>query len=111
MKPRFIPFDADQMDLAILYADAFFTDGERRRKAGHIPDGINHTPAQKTPNGWGYVLRIGGQVFYDNGVVPEWFVKILLEVLVQLAAFVTFAEYLPPSIIAFIDNTAGQAAV
>ncbi|CAE7250911.1 unnamed protein product, partial [Symbiodinium necroappetens] len=32
-------------------------------------------------------------------------------VFAQLAAFVTFAAHLPQSIVAFIDNTAGQAAL
>ena len=36
-RPRFVPFDAAQLDMAVLYADAFFTDGERRHKAGHVP--------------------------------------------------------------------------
>ena len=40
MKPRFIPFYPDipdDLDTAVLYADAFFLDGERRHKAGHVP--------------------------------------------------------------------------
>jgi len=120
IKPRFIPFDAEHLDLAILYADAFFADGEKQHKAGHVPDGLNPTPDQRASNGWGYVLRIGDRVYYDHGVVPTWFVQLfsarkayiyMLEVFAQLAAFATFAAILPPSIIAFIDNTAGQAAL
>ena len=69
-RPRFVPFNADQLTMAVLYADAFFTDGERRHKAGHVPDGMNPSPHQRAANGWGYVLRIGDRVFYDHGVVP-----------------------------------------
>ena len=61
---------------AVLYADAFFSAGEVRHKAGHVPDGVSPTPRQKAANGWGYVIRIGDQVFYDHGVAPTWFVKI-----------------------------------
>ena len=74
IKPRFVPFDAANMEMAVLYADAFFT--ERRHKAGHVPDGLNPSPHQREANGWGYVLRIGDRVFYDHGVVPPWFVKL-----------------------------------
>ena len=120
IKPRFIPFDAKDIEVAVLYADAFFSAGEVRHKAGHVPDGVSPTQRQKAANGWGYVLRIGDQVFYDHGVAPTWFVKIfamrkayiyMLEILAQLVAFVTFGAKLPTAIIAFIDNTAGQAAL
>ena len=119
IKPRFIPFDAKDIEVAV-YADAFFSAGEVRHKAGHVPDGVSPAQRQKAANGWGYVLRIGDQVFYDHGVVPTWFVKIfatrkayiyMLEILAQLVAFVTFGAKLPTAIIAFIDNTAGQAAL
>ena len=119
-RPRFVPFNADQLAMAVLYADAFFTDGERRHKAGHVPDGMNPSPHQRAANGWGYVLRIGDRVFYDHGVVPPWFVKLfaarrayiyMLEVFAQIIAFAAFAKLMPPTIVAFIDNTAGQAAL
>ena len=35
----------------------------------------------------------------------------MLEILAQLIAFVTFGARLPAAIVAFIDNTAGQAAL
>ena len=120
VKPRFVPFDAANMEMAVLYADAFFTDGERRHKAGHVPDGLNPSPHQRAANGWGYVLRIGDRVFYDHGVVPPWFVKLfaarrayiyMLEVFAQIIAFAAFAQLMPPTVVAFIDNTAGQAAL
>eukprot|EP00439_Symbiodinium_sp_Y106_P084866 s539_g26.t2 len=61
IKPRFIPFDAKDIEVAVLYADAFFSAGEVRHKAGHVPDGVSATQRQKAANGWGYVLRIGDQ--------------------------------------------------
>ncbi|CAE7346880.1 unnamed protein product, partial [Symbiodinium sp. KB8] len=89
-RPRFVPFDAAQLDMAVLYADAFFTDGERRHKAGHVPDGMNPSPHQRAANGWGYVLRIGDRVFYDHGMMPPWFVKLF--VFAQIIAFAAFAK-------------------
>eukprot|EP00439_Symbiodinium_sp_Y106_P064261 s2243_g10.t1 len=59
IKPRFIPFDAKDIEVAVLYADAFFSAGGVRHKAGHVPDGVSPTHRQKAANGWGYVLRIG----------------------------------------------------
>ena len=88
MRTAFIPFDVEHMVLAVLYADAFFTDTEKKHKAGHVPDGLNPTPRREG-------------LLYDHGVVPEWFVKLflarkayiyMLEVFAQLAAFVTFLD-------------------
>ena len=59
-------------------------------------------------------------MFYDHGVVPPWFVKLfaarrayiyMLEVFAQIIAFAAFAQLMPPTVVAFIDNTAGQAAL
>ncbi|CAE7567933.1 unnamed protein product, partial [Symbiodinium microadriaticum] len=101
-RPRFVPFDAAQLDMAVLYADAFFTDGERRHKAGHVPDGMNPSPHQHAANGWGYVLRIGDRVFYDHGMMPPWFVKLFAarRVFAQIIAFAAFAKLMPPTIVA-----------
>ena len=44
------------------------TDGEKKHKVGHVPDGLNLTPRQRVANGWGYVLRLDGKVYYDHGV-------------------------------------------
>ena len=58
IRPRFIPFDTKDIEVAVLYADAFFAAGEVRHKAGHVPDGVSPTQRRKAANGWGYVLRI-----------------------------------------------------
>ena len=76
IKPRFIRFDAENIEVAVLYADAFFSAGEVRHKAGHVPGGVSPTRKQKAANGWGYVIRMGDGVFYDHGVAPTWFVKL-----------------------------------
>ena len=120
IRPRFIPFYPDDMDTAVLYADAFFLDGEQRHKAGHVPTTASAAAPNRTNNGWGFVLRLGGVVFYDHGVVPPWFLRkfearrafiYMLEVFAQVAALAAFATHLPGAVTAFIDNTAGQAAL
>ncbi|CAE7761557.1 unnamed protein product [Symbiodinium sp. KB8] len=82
--------DAGHMEMAVLYADAL-----KMHKAGHVPDGLNPTPRQMDG---------------DMCCAPTERCA-SLEVFAQLAAFVTFAAHLPQSIVAFIDNTAGQAAL
>ena len=120
IRPRFIPFHPDDMDTAVLYADAFFLDGEQRHKAGHVPTTASAAAPNRANNGWGFVLRLGGVVFYDHGVVPPWFLRkfesrrafiYMLEVFAQVAALAAFATHLPGAVTAFIDNTAGQAAL
>ncbi|OLP83053.1 hypothetical protein AK812_SmicGene36237 [Symbiodinium microadriaticum] len=120
IRPRFIPFNPDDMDTAVLYADAFFLDGEQRHKAGHVPTTASAAAPNRANNGWGFVLRLGGMVFYDHGVVPPWFLRkfesrrafiYMLEVFAQVAALAAFATHLPGAVTAFIDNTAGQAAL
>ncbi|CAE7317206.1 unnamed protein product [Symbiodinium sp. CCMP2456] len=110
----------DDMDTAVLYADAFFLDGERRHKAGHVPTSADTGGANRAKKGWGFVLRLGGSVFYDHGVVPTWFLQkfaarrafiYMLEVFTQMVALAAFSAYLPGAVTAFIDNTAGQAAL
>ena len=47
IKPRFIPFNAENIEVAVLYADAFFSAGEVKHKAGHVPDGVSPTPKRR----------------------------------------------------------------
>ena len=104
----------------MLYADAFFLDREQRHKAGHVPATASAAAPNRANNGWGFVLRLGGAVFYDHGVVPPWFLRkfesrrafiYMLEIFAQVAALAAFATHLPSTVTAFIDNTAGQAAL
>ncbi|CAE7183879.1 hypothetical protein AK812_SmicGene22661 [Symbiodinium microadriaticum] len=67
------PVLPDDLDTAVLYADAFFLDGEMRHKAGHVP----------TTAG----------------------------VFAQLVAIAAFSAHLSGALTAFIDDTAGQAAL
>ena len=59
-------------------------------------------------------------MFFDHGVVPPWFLQkfsarrafiYMLEIFAQMVAFVAFSSQLPGAVTAFIDNTAGQAAL
>ncbi|OLP96943.1 hypothetical protein AK812_SmicGene20786 [Symbiodinium microadriaticum] len=67
-------------------------------------------------NGCGFVLGLGGGIFYDHGVVPTWFLQkfesrrafiYMLEIFAQVVAH----TYLPGAVTAFTDNTTGQAAM
>ena len=108
------------MPQAIIYADAFYKPGEVRHKAGHIPAEVAVKPGTRGQNGWGYVVRIGAEVFYDYGVAPAEFLHVfaarkafiyVLEILAQVLALVTMGRRLPQRWLAFIDNVAGQWAL
>jgi hypothetical protein len=66
------------------------------------------------------VVRLGGRVFYDHGVVDATTISAfasrrafiyLLEIVAQVMAQVALARFLPPSFVAFIDNEAGRFAL
>ena len=84
-------------------------------------------PGTRGKNGWGYVVRVGTEVFYDvlrlwdgTGGLPRdlrgeegvyiragnW-----LEILAQILALVSLVRRLPSRWLAFIDNVAGQWAL
>ena len=77
---------------AVLYADVFFFDGDRRIKACQEP--ASHSSRRR--NGWGFVLRLGKHVFYNHGQD-------------QVLPLAAFASFLPQHWLAFIDNQAGEA--
>ena len=54
------PVLPDDLDTAVLYADAFFLDGEMRHKAGHVPTTAGASRPNRANSGWGFVLRLGG---------------------------------------------------
>ena len=104
----------------VIYADAFFLEGELRHKAGWVPTSATMAPSHRSANGWGYVVRVGDSVWYDSGSVLAWFIRkfdtrrayiYMLEVLAQILAVVTLAEHLGEDWVAFIDNAAGQWAL
>ena len=104
----------------VLYADAFFLDGDLRKKPGHLAPGDAVPRQARWQNGWGYVLLLDGHVFYDYGVIePEHLAPFaarkafiyVLEIVAQVLPLVTFARRLSPFWVAFIDNVAGQFAL
>ncbi|CAE7346915.1 PUB3, partial [Symbiodinium sp. CCMP2456] len=72
-RPRLVPWPGRvRGPFPVLYADAFFLDGDLRRKPGHIEPGDNVPQDARWRNGWGFVLLLGDHVFYDFGVIkPE----------------------------------------
>ena len=120
VRPRFIEHWPSSTDTAILFADAFFLAGERRHKAGQVPAPVRALRQERQSNGWGFVLVIGHQVFYDYGTVDQTLLDALvsrkafiygLEIAAQIVALVSFCHQLPAHWVAFIDNTAGQFAL
>ena len=85
-----------------------------------MPEDAGRHRQQRRRNGWGYVVQIGDQVFYDFGEAPPWFLDVFaerkafiyaLEILAQVLALAAFAAKLPPLWTAYIDNVAGQCAL
>ena len=106
--------------MAVLYADAFYLDGENRHKAGFIPSSARLTSRSRQQNGWGFVLRLGSEVYYDYAEVPAEVLRAFvtrkafiyaLEVVAQVIALAAFGRWIPSAWIAFIDNVAGQCAL
>ena len=120
-RPRLVPWPGRVTGpFPVLYADAFFLDGDLRKKPGHLAAGEAVPKAARWQNGCGYVLLLDGHVFYDYGVIkPEHLAPFaarkafiyVLEIVAQVLPLVTFARRLSPFWIAFIDNVAGQFAL
>ena len=72
-RPRLVPWPGRvRGPFPVLYADAFFLDGDLRKKPGHIGPGEVVPRAARWQNGWGFVLILDGHVFYDYGAIkPE----------------------------------------
>ena len=69
-RPRLVPWPGRvRGPFPVLYADAFFLDGDLRKKPGHLAAGDAVPRAARWQNGWGYVLLLDGHVFYDYGVI------------------------------------------
>ena len=105
---------------AVIYADAFFLEGETRHKAGAVPATARASRAAPASNGWGFVVRLGDRVFFDHGVVDARTIAAvashrafiyLLEIVAQVMAQVALARFLPPAFVAVIDNEAGRFAL
>ena len=120
IQPRFVPFVDDGAPQALIYADAFFQPGEVKHKAGFLPAGLPTPKGARGKNGWGYVVRIGGETFYDFGQAPASFLAAfgsrrafiyVLEIVAQVLALTALARRLPERWLAFIDNVAGQWAL
>ena len=118
IQPRFLPNIVQPIFQAVVFADAYVKTGERLHKAGHIPQDLPLPANARDDNGWGYVVRIGQEVYFDHGTTPRSVLHAItsrrafiyaLEVYAQLMALFTGRP--PPDWLAFIDNTAGEAAL
>ena len=73
MQPRRVPFGPPTTVQATIFADAFFQEGEERVKAGHVCNYAGRRANSRRRNGWGYVVHIGAESFFDFGEAPAWF--------------------------------------
>ena len=120
--PRFIPYQVEERLTAVIFADAYVKVGETTHKAdtSQLTWPCQHTSVTTTDNSWGYVVRIGDHVLFSHGATPRTVLDRItsrkafiyaLEILAQLMATLSLAKRLPTSWLAFIDNTAGEAAL
>ena len=120
VQPLFIPHALNEQWQAVVFADAYVRSGEVVYKAGHITQDVRLPQHTRDNNGWGYVVRIGTNVFYSHSQTPKSVLDQItsrkaliyaLEVYAQLMAVLTLANRLPNDWLAFIENTAGEAAL
>ena len=120
IQPRFLPNKTQPVLQAVVFADAYVTTGERLHKAGYVPPDLPLPARDRDDNVWGYVVRIGQVVYFDHGTTPRSVLDATtlrrafiyaLKLYAQLMALFTLAGRLPADWMAFIDNTAGEAAL
>ena len=117
--PRLVPFAAPRAVNCVVYADAFFLEGELRHKAGWVPANAPMAHSHRSANGWGY--RPSGR----HHMVRLWFGADLVRAEVRHQASLhlhvrgprtdpggrDLATVLGEDWVAFIDNAAGQWAL
>ena len=92
---------------ATIFPDALFQEGGVTIKAGqgHVPSYAARRMANRRRNGWGYIVSIGNDTFYDFGEAPAWFLDVFaerkafiyaLEILARVLAIATMARVMPP---------------
>ena len=106
----------------VLYADAFFKQGDHTFSAGHCcPTGHwAKSRCHQNENGWGFVCHISHHTVFAAGSVPPRVLRVFcdrcifiyfLEIIAQLIAMATLRNHFPALIIALIDNKAGVAGL
>ena len=103
---RFIPFTAARPATGVLYADAFFLEGEKLHNTGWVPN-AQMTRSQRAANGWGLATSpVRFACKFDTARAYIY----MLEVLAQILAVVTLADYLGKDWVAFINKGYGRDA-
>ena len=119
-QPRIMSFEHQAP--AVLFADAYFQAGDKKiRVSQATADDVDSNATNLLKNGWGFVLHLpSGQTVYGHGSVPGALMGrftsrggfiYALEILAQIMAIVICQDLLPDVLWAWIDNTAGQAAL
>ena len=120
--PRFVPFASCQRP-TIIYADAFFAEGDRRFRAAELRAGDGPVgPVRDLTNGFGFVIfwADGSRPVFLHAEVPHGVLETLprkkqyiffLETFAQSLALWVEAERLCGPVIAFDDNEASKHAL
>ena len=68
IRPRFVPFQAQGVT-ACIYTDAYFELGDVKWRPTDpgVPETWSRDTALNSPNGWGFIVRIGTVVTYGHG--------------------------------------------
>ena len=115
-EPQRFPLTPAQPCSATLYADAFYKQGEYKMTADEAWE-LRHGGLS---NGWGFVARLGEDIFYAHGSLPQQLLLrvttrqafiYFLEIYAQVVMTACLSELLPRQWISFIDNQAGHAAL
>ena len=90
-----------------------FLPGPLRPRVGYLQADDPVPRSARWQNGWGFVLLLDGQVFYDFGVIRPKHLRpfasrrasYVLEILAQVLPVITFARRLPQQWLAFPSTT------
>ena len=95
--PRNLEWADHSLNVAVLYADAFFKQGDRR-----FQDQLEAGSAGRAPdfgNGWGFVARLQAKVVYAAGHIEHFCNRkafnYFFEIYAQLVMVATLAHELP----------------
>ncbi|CAE7364819.1 Dnmt3b [Symbiodinium sp. CCMP2592] len=119
--PRFIPYSRNDIDVSVLYADAFFELGDRKWSVSRdeLP---SRWPSKMhlAANGWGFLCRHCGSVTVGHGQVPPDVLALFssrrafiyfLEIFGQAISLLTNKDRIGKFWVSFCDNRSGLSAI
>ena len=122
LKPVRIPLRPQDVQVCVLYADAYINIAGSRRAANRwLKQGIPHDVLQESSNGWGAIfLPPSGRRLAFRSEVPNEVLRktatskafiFWLEMMAQVLAVLTIAEGIQGHVLCFVDNSAAEHAL